>query len=252
MRVLLPIPCQDFDPTEAAIPWKILSEAGIEVVVATPDGAPADADPIVLSGDKLGLLKAVLRTDANGRKAYQEFHSAVCASPRAYEDLQAADFDALILPGGHAPQMRSYLESKTLRRIIEEFFAADKLVGAICHGVVAACRALGPDGKSVLHGRRTTALTEDMELFAWKRTRKTLGDYYRTYPQTVQSEVTDAIGSEGEFLCGPRPFLRDSPSKTGRGFVVEDGNYISARYPGDVHRFSQVLLERLQQSASQT
>jgi protease I len=150
------------------------------------------------------------------------------------------------LPGGHAPKMRAYLESETLRVIICDFFAADKLVGAICHGVVAACRARTPDGKSVLHGRKTTALTEDMELFAWKRTRKKLGDYYRTYPQTVQSEVTEALGSEGSFLCGPKPLLRDTPSKLGRGFVVEDGNYISARYPGDVHRFSQAMLARLQ------
>lgn len=250
MRVLLPIPCEDFDPTEAAVPWKVLSAAGIEVVVATPDGAPAAADPIVLNGDKLGILKAVLRTDANGREAYATFHAEVCGAPAAYKEMKAEDFDALILPGGHAPKMRSYLESTTLRSIIENFFATDKLVGAICHGVVAACRALGPEGKSVLHGRRTTALTEDMELFAWKRTRKTLGDYYRTYPQTVQGEVEEAIGSEGQFLCGPRPLLRDSPTKLSRGFVVEDGNYISARYPGDVHRFSQVLLERLQAASS--
>jgi protease I len=250
MRVLLPIPCEDFDPTEAAVPWKILSAAGVDVVVATPGGAPANADPVVLSGEKLGILKAVLRTDAQGRKAYEAFHAEVCGSPSAYETMNADDFDALILPGGHAPKMRIYLESTTLRAVIESFFGADKLVGAICHGVVAACRALGPDGKSVLHGRKTTALTEDMELFAWRRTRKSLGDYYRTYPQTVQSEVEGAIGSEGEFLCGPRPFLRDSPSKLSRGFVVEDGNYISARYPGDVHRFTQVLLERLQAASS--
>ncbi len=111
MRVLLPIPCEDFDPTEAAVPWKILSAAGIEVIVATPNGAPANADPIVLSGEKLGILKAVLRTDANGRSAYEEFHAKTCASPASYENIEASDFDALILPGGHAPKMRSYLES---------------------------------------------------------------------------------------------------------------------------------------------
>ncbi len=246
MRVLLPIPCEDFDPAEAAVPWKILSEGGVDVVVATPDGGAANADPIVLSGAKFGLLKFILATDPRGKEAYAKFHDTVCASPSSYGDHRAEDFDALVLPGGHAPKMRSYLESESLRSIIEDFFAADKLVAAICHGVVAACRAQRPDGKSVLHGRKTTALTEDMELFAWKRTRKKLGDYYRTYPQTVQSEVTEALGPEGEFLCGPRPMLHDTPTKLGRGFIVEDGNYISARYPGDVHRFSHALLSRLQ------
>lgn len=245
MRVLLPIPNTDFDPTEAAVPWKTLTEAGIEVVVATPNGKSAAADPIVLHGDKLGPLRFLLRTDANGRRAYEEFSDSACATPSAYEDIDPNSFDALVLPGGHAPGMRAYLESEELHAIISHFFASDKLVAAICHGVVAAARAKRPDGKSVLFGKKSTALTEDMELFAWKLTRRKLGDYYRTYPQTVQHEVTEALGVDGVFLTGPKPFLRDTPTKQGRGFIVTDGNYISARYPGDVHRFSQAIIDAL-------
>lgn len=245
MRALMPIPNTDFDPTEAAVPWKTLTDAGIEVVIATPDGNAATADPIVLSGKGLGPLGFLLRADRNGRSVYEEFAGKVCASPTSYADVAAKDFDALILPGGHAPKMRTYLESSVLHTCISDFFASDKVVGAICHGVVAAARAKQADGNSVLFGRRTTALTEEMELFAWRVTKRKLGDYYRTYPQTVQSEVTLALGEEGEFLTGPKPFLRDTPTKLSRGFVVQDGNYISARYPGDVHRFSQALVDAL-------
>ena len=245
MRVLLPIPSADFDPTEAAVPWKTLSEAGIDVVVATPDGRSAKADSIVLEGTALGPLRFLLRADANGRRAYEEFANAACEAPQSYESINPEDFEALILPGGHAPKMRDYLESKTLHAIISHFFAADKLVAAICHGVVAAARAKRPDGNSVLSGKRTTALTENMEILAWKLTRRKLGDYYRTYPQTVQEEVTAALGENGVFLTGPKPFLRDTPKKPGRGFIVTDGNYISARYPGDVHRFSQAIVQAL-------
>jgi protease I len=245
MRALMPIPNTDFDPTEAAVPWKTLSNAGIEVVVATPDGNAAVADPIVLSGKGLGPLGFLLRANRNGRSVYGEFEEAMCASPKAYADVNAKDFDALILPGGHAPKMRTYLESSTLHACIADFFASDKVVGAICHGVVAAARSKREDGKSVLFGRRTTALTEDMELFAWRVTKRKLGDYYRTYPQTVQSEVTEALGNDGSFLTGPKPFLRDTPTKLSRGFIVQDGNYISARYPGDAHRFSQAIVDAL-------
>ncbi len=241
----MPIPTTGFDPTEAAVPWKMLSSAGIEVVVATPDGAPAAADPVVLSGEGLGPLGFLLRANRLGRDAYEEFLGSVCESPVSYDDVQASDFDALILPGGHAPEMRPYLESATLHSCISQFFEADKLVGAICHGVVAAARAKRADGKSVLFGRRTTALTEEMELFAWRVTKRKLGDYYRTYPQTVESEVTEAVGGDGEFLAGPKPLFRDTPKKTGRGFIVRDRNYISARYPGDVHRFSIALIDAM-------
>ncbi len=245
MRVLMPIPNTDFDPTEAAVPWKMLSSAGVEVVVATPDGNAATADPIVLTGKGLGPLGFLLRADRNGRTTYREFENAMCTSPKSYAEVSADEFDALVLPGGHAPKMRSYLESSTLHSCIASFFASNKVVGAICHGVVAAARSKREDGKSVLFGRQTTALTEAMELFAWRVTKRKLGAYYRTYPQTVQSEVTEALGEEGAFLTGPKPLFRDTPKKPGRGFIVQDGNYISARYPGDVHRFSQALVDAL-------
>jgi putative intracellular protease/amidase len=37
--VLVPLPDRDFDVTEVAVPWKLLAEAGREVVFATEEGA---------------------------------------------------------------------------------------------------------------------------------------------------------------------------------------------------------------------
>ncbi len=245
-RILLPIPNSDFDPTEAAVPWKTWRDAGIEVVVATPDGQSASADPIVLSGKGFGMMKVILRAGKLGREAYQQFFEQACAQPSSYDVVDVADFDALFLPGGHAQGMKSYLESERLQELTREFFAQDKLVSAICHGVLVAARTKDSSGNSVLFGRKTTALTEAMETFAWKATRSRLGNYYRTYPETtVQKEVIEALASPDDFIVGPKPFLRDSPKALSRGFVVEDGNYISARYPGDVHSFSDRVLKRL-------
>jgi protease I len=117
-------------------------------------------------------------------------------------------------------------------------FAADKPVAAICHGVVLVARSLGADGQSVLHGRQSTALLQSQELLAWSLTRLWLGDYYRTYPQTVQSEVTEALAAPTDFLAGPFPLRRDSPANLSHGFALRDGNYLSARWPGDAHRFA--------------
>ena len=38
--VLMPLPACDFDPTEAAVSWQVLSAAGHDVVFATPSGQP--------------------------------------------------------------------------------------------------------------------------------------------------------------------------------------------------------------------
>lgn len=43
--ILVPIPATDFDPTETAVPWRILAALGHRLVFATPDGAPGRADP---------------------------------------------------------------------------------------------------------------------------------------------------------------------------------------------------------------
>jgi putative intracellular protease/amidase len=48
--VLVPIPTADFDPTETAVPWKVLRARGIDVVFATPDGKPGRADARMLTG----------------------------------------------------------------------------------------------------------------------------------------------------------------------------------------------------------
>ncbi len=238
--VLLPLPARDFDPTESGVPWKLLCERGHRVVFATPDGKPAQADPRMLDGSGLGLLKPFLAADKNGRAAHTAMAaSAAFTTPLRYEQISANDFDGLLLPGGHAPGMRSYLESMTLQNLVATMFTAGKPVAAICHGVVLAARSKAANGRSVLHGRRTTALLQRQEMLAWNLTRAWLGDYYRTYPQTVQAEVIEALASPDDFISGPLPLRRDTPGNLAPGFALRDGNYLSARWPGDAHRFAE-------------
>ena len=40
VTVLMPLPAADFDPTEVAVTWQVLSAAGHDVVFATPSGQP--------------------------------------------------------------------------------------------------------------------------------------------------------------------------------------------------------------------
>ena len=64
--------------------------------------------------------------------------------------------------------MRPYLESPEVQQMAIDAFRAEKPVGAICHGVLVAARAIDPvTERSVLHGRRTTALTWALERKAW-------------------------------------------------------------------------------------
>jgi len=83
-RVLLPLPARDFDPSEAAVSWRVLVDSGHAVYFATPDGWPAMADDIMLTGRGLDLWGAVpllrnltlvgllLRANRDARTAYAQ------------------------------------------------------------------------------------------------------------------------------------------------------------------------------------
>ncbi len=273
-KIVIPVPSRDFDPSEVAVSWKVLATRGHDVRFATPDGKPGAADPIMIDGigldpwarvpglRHLRVIGLMLRANKDARLAYAEMIAhATFTQPLRWGELHEADFDALLLGGGHrARGMRAYLESPVLQSLVADFFAADKPVAAICHGVLLAARSKAADGRSVLHGRRTTALTWSQEKIAtgfahfgrpWDR------DYYRTYTEetgqpegymSVQAEVTRALARPEDFLavppdiaffkCKTSGLSRDSADDDTSAWVVQDGNYISARWPGDAHTFA--------------
>ena len=237
--ILIPIPDHDFDPTETGVSWRTLGQRGHRVVFATPNGKVARADPRMITGEGLGIFAALMKADDNGQSAYKEMSECEeFRHPIRYGDIRPEKLDGLILPGGHAKGMRELLEASQLQSIVAGFFARNQPAGAICHGVLLAARSRGMDGRSVLYGKRTTALTKLMELTAWALTCLYLGDYYRTYPTTVEDEVRAALAAPEHFVRGPISVVRDSPSNLAAGFTVRDGNYLSARWPGDAHRFA--------------
>lgn len=240
-KVLIPVPSWGFDPSEVGIPWKLLTQRNHEVVFATPDGQKAAADTCMITGDGLGIWRTALRARQDAIDACLEMDSdnAFC-NPVKYSDLQEAHFDAVFLPGGHDKKVKDYLESALLQQTIADFFAAEKPVAAICHGVVLLARSKNREtGKSVIHDYKTTALLRSQERLAYNMTRLWLQDYYLTYPEmTVEDEVRAALSDGRNFVAGPKPILRDSLEHLGRGFVVKDRNYLSARWPGDVYNLS--------------
>jgi len=241
VRVLLPLPDRGFDVTEVAVPWQLLTEAGHEVVVATETGAAPAADPRLIDGVLFGQLGA--------EPEPIEFYRAMARAPEftmpaAWTDVAVDDVDGLLLPGGHAPEMRQYLGSASLRELVGQIWAADVPVGAICHGVLVAARTIDPaTGRSVIADRRTTCLPKYMERSAYYLTAWKLGRYYRTYPAYVEDEVRDALDDPAQFERGPRQLVRRGTRTDDRpAFVVEDGRYLSARWPGDAYLFASRFL----------
>jgi putative intracellular protease/amidase len=276
-KVLMPLPRTDFDPSEAAVSWSVLKRMGHSVAFATADGRPGRADEMMLTGEGLDfwgflpgckhivLLGRLMRANAQARRAYASMmEDPAYRSPVPYQHVRREDFGGLVLPGGHrARGMCEYLESDVLHQLVAEFFAVDAPVAAICHGVLLAARSRRTDGRSVLFGRRTTALTWALERAAWRIGRIVRfwdPNYYRTYEDgpgrpegymSVQQEVTRALARPEDFAGVPAGapdywrktsgMARDTFDDDRPAFVVRDGNYVSARWPGDAHTFARAF-----------
>jgi len=247
-RILVPLPSKGADPSEVAIPWKLLTEQGVDVVFITPDGKKAQVDQCMLTGKALGIFKSMLAARADAVQACQLMeNSDEFLHPLSYQAVNADSFDAIYLPGGHDKTVRPYLESAILQKLIVNFFQAKKLVAAVCHGVVLVARSIDNiTGKSVIYNYQTTALLKKQELLAYNLTRLWLDDYYLTYPEiTVEDEVTQALEKPQQFKQGPLPLFRDSVSSLSAGFTVCDRNFLSARWPGDIYNLASKMIDKL-------
>ena len=244
-RVLIPVPDHGFDVTEVSVPWRVLTDAGHEMAFATEHGGTAaEADPRPLDGVLFGQLGA----EDEPKEFYRQLtRSRSFRDPLAWSGLDPSDFDALLLPGGHAPGMRQYLGSTVLQDKVAEFWALDRPVGAICHGVVVLARARDPQTKhSVIADRHTTCLPKYMERGAYYLTAWRLGRYYRTYPAYVEDEVTSILSEPTQFVRGPHTLQRGSSTDHRHAFVVQDGKYLSARWPGDAYLFAERFLRLIE------
>jgi putative intracellular protease/amidase len=182
-NILMPLPDQDFDPTESAIPWKVCTSRGWRVEFSTEHGNVAQADVHKLNGPLPGLISA----GANARAAYQQMtQNQAYQHPISYADIDPDRYTALLLPGGDAPRMRQYLESAELQSKVIKFWQQDKLIGAICHGILVLARTIDPQtGHSVLYGHKVTALPKSLDRFGYLLDKWLVKHGYIMYPSCV-------------------------------------------------------------------
>ncbi|GAA5150877.1 type 1 glutamine amidotransferase domain-containing protein [Pseudonocardia eucalypti] len=140
---------------ELAAPHQKFVEAGYRVDFASPGGVlqPLDrhsADPEIAGAD-------CARHVAHAERALREF-----GPPLKLNEVDIADYVAVVLPGGHGPVVDLHRDT-ALGRLLTEADAAGKLIGAVCHGPAGLLAAVDPAGGWVFEGRRLTAFTDEEE-----------------------------------------------------------------------------------------
>jgi putative intracellular protease/amidase len=149
---------------ELTHPYFELTERGIQVTIASPDGGKVVADALSDPRDESKWSSEDLIS--MGFFNTPELMSKLDDTP-AIGDLDLGPFDAIIVAGGQAP-MFSYRDNQELQQAIRTFYEAEKPVAVYCHGVAALVDLQLSDGAYLVTGKTVTGFSDTEEAYSDK------------------------------------------------------------------------------------
>lgn len=135
----------------------VLTETGHDVTLASIAGGEIPIDPVSLQPPVINL--------GGTAKRYQdrEFMSQLDDTP-AVSDLNAEDFDAVYLIGGHGTLFD--FDDPALKTLLADFTENGTIVSAVCHGPAGLLDVPLPSGGTLLSGKKATGYTWTEEKLA--------------------------------------------------------------------------------------
>lgn len=213
---------------ELTQPVRLLEDAGHTITYATPLGkAPTldqtSVDAMYFNGDA-GALKAHLALlDQLGLTAAAK--SPVVSLARV-EQIGYERYDAVYIPGGHAP-MQDLIASAALGRLLASFHQQGKTTALVCHGPAALLSAREGTSKWIYDGYRMTVISNQEEGLA-KAALK--GGEMKLLPQTGLEQAG------AKYSSNTTPWT---------AHVVSDRELITGQNPASALQVGQALLARL-------
>lgn len=149
---------------EVAEPYRLFSEAGWDITLATPGGVPPTLDELSLgiAGGRPKKRREI--------RAYLDSIKDVLDHPVALDTVDEADYDVVFYPGGHGP-MEDLAVDPVSGALLKRRLDSGKPLALLCHAPVAVLAAKNEDGSNAFAGRTMTGLSnveERLNAFAWK------------------------------------------------------------------------------------
>lgn len=134
-------------------PYYEFIDAGYSVTLASPAGGRPPVDPLSTLTENITESNRRFNDDAQAQAAFD--------NTSVLTEIDPAEFDAIFYPGGHGP-LWDLAINEFSGRLIVDFTAAGKPVGAVCHGPAALIKAaeLQP---GFLNGKRVAGFTNTEE-----------------------------------------------------------------------------------------
>ncbi|KAH8796109.1 putative chaperone protein HSP31 [Hyaloscypha sp. PMI_1271] len=138
---------------EFAHPYEVLADH-VQIVVASPNGGAAPLDPSSVEAFK---------SDASATKFLNTKEALWKNTHKLSEFIgHANDYEAIFFVGGHGP-MFDLAKDETSHKLINEFWAHNKIVSAVCHGPAALAYVKLPSGQYLLSGQSVTGFSNAEE-----------------------------------------------------------------------------------------
>ena len=139
---------------EIAAPYYVFKDAGAELSIASPNGGPVPLDPKSQS--------IIVATRSVKRFLNDEQAKNFLLDSALLDEMNATDFDVVFLPGGHGP-LWDLAENKSLKKLLESFNRDNKIIGAVCHGVVGLLSLQNESGEPLIKGKQLTCFSNSEE-----------------------------------------------------------------------------------------
>ncbi len=211
-----------FWAAELTHPYYELTERGIEVTIASPDGGKVEMDslsdprdPSQWSAEDL-ISMGFVHTPA--------LMGLLENTPRL-ADLDLDEFDAIMVAGGQSP-MFTFRENEDLGQAIRHFYEAEKPTAVYCHGTAALVDLKLSDGSYLVDGKTVTGFANAEEEFS---------DAF-VGQKVMPWRVEDVLRERGANYVQGGLF---------KAFAVRDGRLITGQQQYSGRRVAQMVIEAL-------
>lgn len=205
-----------FHYEEMTTPYYAFLEDGVDVVLGSIEGGEPPHDPSSLPDDEDERPESVRRF-LKDPKAVKALKNTTPVS-----ELNAKDFDAVYLPGGHGC-MWDMPDNDALSRLISEVYEKGGVVGAVCHGPAGLLGARLSDGTPFVKDRLINSFTDEEESKAGKD---------KAVPFLLETQLR-GLGARFE---GGKPFERQ---------VCREGRVVTGQNPASAEGVAHGVLMAL-------
>ena len=207
---------------ELTHPYYELTERGVEVTIASPEGGKVELDMLSDPRDSSKWSAEDLIT--MGFVNTPELAQLLEDTPRL-ADLDLDEFDAIMVAGGQSP-MFTFRENEDLKAAIRHFYESEKPTAIYCHGTAALVDLKLTDGSYLVHGKTVTGFANVEEEFS----DRFVGE------KVMPWRVEDVLKERGANYINGGLF---------KAFAVRDGRLITGQQQYSGRNVAQLLIEAL-------